>query len=219
MRCSIFFVVAVTAALFATASAANRIKRSPLKVSVYYESHCPDSKYFINSQLHPYFCKVRQYLNLNLVPFGKASSTGEGDFTCQHGPKECRGNTIHNCVLKRLQDPKSQVDYVNCAFYDPDQPGLIEKTCVEQSGLDAQDINKCYASEEGYMLMLNAENETKTMTPGPLFVPTIVFDDKYNDEDQKNAFRNFESTLCEKLIKHGYIEVCSHGVIINPEVC
>jgi len=26
-------------------------------------------------------------------------------------------------------------------------------------------------------MMLKAEIETKTMTPGPLFVPTIVFDD------------------------------------------
>lgn len=26
-------------------------------------------------------------------------------------------------------------------------------------------------------MMLNAEKETKAMTPGPLFVPTIVFDD------------------------------------------
>jgi len=26
-------------------------------------------------------------------------------------------------------------------------------------------------------MMLKAEKETKAMTPGPLFVPTIVFDD------------------------------------------
>lgn len=49
--------------------------------------------------------------------------------------------------------------------------------CVEQSGLSVDDINSCYTSQEGYQLMLNSENETKTMTPGPLFVPTIVFSD------------------------------------------
>ncbi|NP_001155577.1 gamma-interferon-inducible lysosomal thiol reductase-like precursor [Acyrthosiphon pisum] len=214
MKC-LMFVVAVAA--FAAVSA-DRIKRAPLKVSVYYESHCPDSRDFIISQLHPYFCKVQQYLNLNLVAFGKAYSSDQG-FTCQHGPKECRGNTIHNCVLKRIQDSKAQVDYVNCAMYDPDQPGHIEKTCVEESGLNVDQVQKCFSSSEGYEMMLKAEIETKTMTPGPLFVPTIVFDDVYNENDQNQAFVNFESTLCEKLISHGHTNVCSNGVIRNTQTC
>lgn len=33
-------------------------------------------------------------------------------------------------MLKRIQDSKAQVDYVNCAMYDPDQPGHIEKTVL-----------------------------------------------------------------------------------------
>lgn len=49
---------------------------------------------------------------------------------CQHGPKECRGNTIHNCVLQRLDESKAQVDYVNCAMYNPDQLGYIENTVI-----------------------------------------------------------------------------------------
>ncbi|CAH1709768.1 GILT-like protein 1 [Aphis gossypii] len=212
---SLIFVVAVVAFVTVTA---DRIKRTPLKVSVYYESHCPDSKDFIITQLHPHFCKVQQYLNLNLVPFGKAYSSDQG-FTCQHGPKECRGNTIHNCVLKRIQDSKAQVDYVNCAMYDPDQPGHIEKTCVKESGVSVEEVQTCFTSSEGYQMMLNAEIETKAMTPGPKFVPTIVFDDEYNDDDQNNAFEKFESTLCEKLVSHGYTEVCSNGVIISPHTC
>ncbi|XP_025200805.1 GILT-like protein 1 [Melanaphis sacchari] len=212
---NLIFVVAVVT--FATVSA-NRIKRAPLKVSVYYESHCPDSRDFIITQLHPHFCKVQQYLNLNLVPFGKAYSSDQG-FTCQHGPKECRGNTIHNCVLKRIQDSTAQVNYVNCAMYNPDQPGHIEKTCVEESGVNVDQVEKCFTSSEGYEMMLKAEKETKAMTPGPLFVPTIVFDDEYNDDDQNQAFVNFESTLCEKLVSHGHTEVCSNGAIISHETC
>jgi len=207
------FVVTTLATVSALAD-----DKTPLKVSVYYESHCPDSRDFIITQLHPYFCKVQQYLNLNLVSFGKAYSSNHG-FTCQHGPKECRGNTIHNCVLKRIQDPIAQVDYVNCAMYDPDQPGHIEKTCVEASGLSVEDVNTCFNSQEGHQLMLKAEKETKAMTPGPLFVPTIVFDDEYNDTDQKNAFVDFESTLCEKLISRGLTSVCSNGAIISSKTC
>jgi len=49
--------------------------------------------------------------------------------------------------------------------------------CVEESGLNVDQVQKCFSSSEGYEMMLKAEIETKTMTPGPLFVPTIVFDD------------------------------------------
>lgn len=49
--------------------------------------------------------------------------------------------------------------------------------CVEASGLSVEKVQKCFTSQEGYQMMLKAEIETKAMTPGPRFVPTIVFDD------------------------------------------
>lgn len=52
--------------------------------------------------------------------------------------------------------------------------------CVEASGLSVEEVSTCFNSHEGYELMLKAEKETKAMTPGPLFVPTIVFDDVCN---------------------------------------
>lgn len=52
--------------------------------------------------------------------------------------------------------------------------------CVEASSVNVEQVQKCYTSEEGHQLMLKAEVETKAMTPGPLFVPTIVFDDVSN---------------------------------------
>lgn len=48
--------------------------------------------------------------------------------------------------------------------------------CVEASGVNVEQVQTCFTSQEGYQLMLKAEKETKAMTPGPLFVPTIVFD-------------------------------------------
>lgn len=117
--------------------------------------------------------------------------------------------------------------------------------CVEERGLNVEQVNACFTSTEGYQLMLNAEKETKAMTPGPLFVPTIVFNDvndlfffflfyqiifhishpisfpsqEYNEDDQNEAFTNFESVLCKKLISRGYKDVCLNGVIVNPIIC
>lgn len=52
--------------------------------------------------------------------------------------------------------------------------------CVEENNVSVDEVEKCYTSQEGYMMMLNAEKETNAMTDGPSFVPTIVFDDVRN---------------------------------------
>lgn len=54
---------------------------------------------------------------------------------------------------------------------------MIIFQCVEASGVSVEAVQKCYTSQEGYQMMLIAEMETKTKTPGPRFVPTIIFDD------------------------------------------
>lgn len=41
-------------------------------VDVYYESMCPDSKYFIKHQLVPAFEKIPEVFDFRLIPYGKA---------------------------------------------------------------------------------------------------------------------------------------------------
>lgn len=43
-----------------------------VKVTVYYEALCPDSKFFILHQLVPAYKSLRKFLILDLVPYGKA---------------------------------------------------------------------------------------------------------------------------------------------------
>ncbi|XP_050539522.1 GILT-like protein 1 isoform X2 [Daktulosphaira vitifoliae] len=215
MNCLLLACAAI--AIFGNAQGV--VENERINMDVYYESHCPDSRDFIREALHPIFCKIQPYINLNLIPFGKAHSVEGGGFECQHGQKECRGNTIHNCVLKRIADPVAQVDYVNCAMLNPDKPGHIETACVQISGLNPIEIEYCYKSKEGYELMLNAERETKTKTPGPRFVPTIIFEGVYNDRDQVSAFENLESTICAKLLARSFNNVCYQGKISNAISC
>lgn len=44
-----------------------------VNITVYYETLCPDSKAFILSMLYPNFPKLKDYISLRLVPFGKAN--------------------------------------------------------------------------------------------------------------------------------------------------
>jgi len=92
-------------------------KGSPVLVEVYYESMCPDSKYFIREQLVPAVQKIPEIINFRLIPYGKATtfenSTGIY-FFCQHQENECQGNKIHSCAIKYISSPTKLLNYVSC---------------------------------------------------------------------------------------------------------
>lgn len=43
-----------------------------IKISVYYEALCSDSRFFILKQLVPAYETIPDYIDLDLVPYGKA---------------------------------------------------------------------------------------------------------------------------------------------------
>lgn len=49
--------------------------------------------------------------------------------------------------------------------------------CAGRIGLSIDEIQSCATSREGYLLMLEAEIQTKDQTHGPRFVPSFVFDE------------------------------------------
>jgi interferon gamma-inducible protein 30 len=48
-------------------------KDNKIKISVYYETLCPDSTNFINGQLSNAFIKANSLIDIKFIPFGKAS--------------------------------------------------------------------------------------------------------------------------------------------------
>ena len=81
---------------------------SLINLGFYVESLCPDCiALFDPSFTTAVNAKgIEKMVNITLVNFGNANRTGNPPnytFTCQHGPKECYGNTINSCssiVLK-----------------------------------------------------------------------------------------------------------------------
>lgn len=51
----------------------NLLQLSGVKVTVFYESLCPDSIRFIENQLLPNYDSLKEFITLDFVPFGKAS--------------------------------------------------------------------------------------------------------------------------------------------------
>lgn len=97
-----------------------------MKVSVYYETLCPDSIAFIRNQLWPAHGSVGEIMDIDLIPYGKAAvrqllfclsafhqhaisfsvpfmqyeENGDNSvsFRCQHGSRECYGKLQKLCL-------------------------------------------------------------------------------------------------------------------------
>ncbi|XP_031634103.1 GILT-like protein 1 [Contarinia nasturtii] len=184
-------------------------------VTIFYESLCPDSIRFIKNQLEPNYRNFEPYVDIEFVPFGKSKSLTQGHgvgFTCQHGPDECSGNKIHSCGLRSSTTQAQQVEFVTCQMsYGSDG----SDACSTQAGLPYDDVVSCYSSDLGTELQLEAERKTKQLAaPRELlaFVPTIIYNHKYDHEKQERSLFEFRNVLCReiKLISNDLPSICAH---------
>merc|ERR1719415_320573 len=104
--------------VLSSAGARGLVAEQTVKLSVHYESLCPDSIRFVTTQLYPSWKHFGEdILHLDLNPFGKANFTDSGaswEFSCQHGPEECRGNKVQACILDKVTEPREYVPLITC---------------------------------------------------------------------------------------------------------
>ncbi|KAF5281200.1 hypothetical protein FQA39_LY17840 [Lamprigera yunnana] len=180
-----------------------QVKQDTLKVSVYYESLCPDSIRFITSQLHPSYSKIGTSLELDLVPYGKATHNllnGKWVFDCQHGERECQGNKYQACGLAQDISQQQKIDFVDCIMgsFNPSSETTVIN-CASKFGLSGNDILECGKSQQGDELLAKYGDQTHAVQPKITFVPTIIFNDVYDVNSQWSAIFNFISTACKFL--------------------
>ncbi|XP_075977074.1 gamma-interferon-inducible lysosomal thiol reductase-like protein [Anticarsia gemmatalis] len=164
-------------------------------VTVYYESQCPDSRSFIVEQLQPTLKSYHEFIDVKLIPFGKAHNINRKAFQCQHGPTECMGNVVQSCTLDLMQGRTDidRADYVACEMNT--QAGTkLDMQCVYEADVDEEDVYQCATSAKGLSLQLDDEYYTKIINP--TFVPTITFDDVFDQEIQDASIRDLPGALC-----------------------
>ncbi|XP_018320625.1 GILT-like protein C02D5.2 [Agrilus planipennis] len=150
-----------------------------IKLTVYYEALCSDSRNFILSQLLPTYNLLGKYLYLELVPYGKAKTIEEGDkitFQCQHGALECVANKIHACVLDKITSSYFRLKYVACMIADNLVPEEAGERCAKDLNFSYQPISECAASERGNLLLKAYGIATHAVQPTISFIPTVEVD-------------------------------------------
>nr|ATU82950.1 secreted Thiol reductase-like protein [Pristhesancus plagipennis] len=190
----------------ATTILAQNHKMTP--VTVYYESLCPDSIKFITMQLFPAWeTELKSYMNLTLVPFGKANYTQTGDnytLNCHHGVKECVGNKVQACALKKIMDMDMKVKFINCVMTETRDSKPEEyptKKCANDLKLAADlitQIESCATSAEGDGFFVEMGEMTNKYQNPLTSVPTVSINNDHNT-DNKAATSNFQKTLCSHI--------------------
>lgn len=176
---------------------------STVKLTVFYESLCPDSIDFFNQQLRPAYLDLSHNVKLDLVPYGFAKqnySHGRWTFTCQHGPKECDYNKIHACAIKLLKQDSKIYRFISCLMKDKNETLHLSK-CATMYKVNLEKINKCRLSKIGDRLLSKLGNRTDSFRPKLKWVPTVAFNDVYTKKDQDEAMKNLAKVLCRHL-KH-----------------
>ncbi|KAK9887911.1 hypothetical protein WA026_000214 [Henosepilachna vigintioctopunctata] len=174
------------------------------KVSIYYESLCPDSIDFIRDELFPNYEALKDRIFIDFVPYGKASqsksSNGEWLFRCQHGSPECRGNKYQACALAQKKGQDANVNFVSCVMSSADPSDSEEiRNCAVSNGFDWQVISLCYQGDRGNELLAQYGTRTHSLNPKLRFVPTIIYDDVFDQTLQNESLYYFVKAVCSKL--------------------
>lgn len=155
-----------------------------VKVGVFFESKCPDSRNFFLDQLIPVYMNQSSGMNLQLVPFGKARVVAKDRMICQHGRLECQGNRFMACVLARSDNQTANLLTIGCMF----DWNKSEQDCVDEflpKSVDYKDLQRCSTSEESMRFMQENEKLTGRIT----YVPRIEINDKSEPECEQDLAR------------------------------
>ncbi|KAK4871495.1 hypothetical protein RN001_015619 [Aquatica leii] len=175
--------------------------KNKVKVTIYYEALCSDSRNFILKQLVPTYNDLRGYIDLDFVPYGKAKTIekdGVITFKCQHAALECQANKVHACSLVYIKDPDLQLQYIACMIKDNMMPYEIGEKCAKNLGIVYDSISNCAHTDEASLLLKQYGVRTQATKPKIGFIPTIELDDQQS-VPLVRILKNFKKELCNKL--------------------
>jgi len=103
---------------------------------------------------------------------------------------------MHSCALTHLADV-DQAPFIDCsmsALYPP----ASGPRCAEKLGLDFTPIEACLTTN-GPQLLADNGDRTHSLNPALYYVPWLLYDGVFSEEDLDQSQVDFQSVLCEKL--------------------
>ncbi|ESO86102.1 hypothetical protein LOTGIDRAFT_235669 [Lottia gigantea] len=171
-----------------------------VKVDLYYESLCPYCRAFIAKQLWPTYEKVKDIMDITLIPFGNAykkNKNGTLSFSCQHGPNECIGNVIEACAIEHIKNFDEYFPYITCMEKDiVFGPEKSARMCAVNTTLPLADILTCSKGREGLNLEDQAANRTNSLIPKKKYVPWVVLNGEHTQKISNRALSNLLGLVC-----------------------
>ena len=157
-------------------------------ITVYFESLCPYSIYFITTSIKEFYSKVKKIdaANIELIPFGNGRETYDPttkkyNFDCQHGENECYGNLVSTCILNVLGRIEGQLNiiclYENIYLHDKNFDETLEYCMSSQPEL-LKEVQDCVKSDMGNIY----QHQMAQKTGDHLYVPWILVDGVYDEE-------------------------------------
>lgn len=166
------------------------LDQSKVKLGIYIESLCSDSRRFFLHQFQPAYKLIGEIIEPHIIPFGKARVLGEGRMVCQHGSRECEGNRRMACVLARGRNQSDAIETIGCLFGQQNSP----KDCITKylPGASHDDIQNCTTSNESYVMMSEAEKQTGRLD----YVPHLTFNGDSSEDIQRELESNLRDFVC-----------------------
>ncbi|XP_022666846.1 GILT-like protein 1 [Varroa jacobsoni] len=172
-------------------------------VTIYYETHCPDSQKLFVNQVIPALDLFKSSVLFKLVPYGFADyrdNNGELSFRCQHGPKECEGNMLHGCAAKHYANlPENVVRFAACTMRHGVRVLDFVDKCATLQKFSAAMLRECAAIEGPHLLRQMGDETTAAaarLFPGRSrfkFIPSTFIDEKAYVQESVN---DLQGTIC-----------------------
>merc|ERR1712087_126741 len=182
-------------------SSANTAEK--LKMKLFIEALCPDSKAAIKNSFTPALEKgLLNMVDLDYIIAGNASDEGYKrgsglyNFKCQHGEIECQTNILENCIVRLDSNRKRALETVGCMFDKIYMHSTYQDTyhtfiqCMAQNYKDdipsLTNIENCSGADykRGFDLFDDAIQQTPK---DHSFIPWETVDGKTLTQDDRDA--------------------------------
>ena len=183
-----------------TTSSSSTEDTTKVHIDLYYESQCPGCRELITGSFSEAYqtSGFLQMAEMTYVPYGNAQEVEEDDdqeyhFDCQHGPSECRYNTIEVCALAKIPGPTQQFDFLQCIeHHDANRAAAqdyaaVTRDCAHRTHVDAAvltTLQDCVTSSEGNALDHDMAVKTQALDPPHQYVPYLVVNGVHDETSQ-----------------------------------